>query len=184
MRAIPPIVFQHFRNPQNRGKPENTNGTGVVDGRMPDSKLLIHLAVEDGVVKASGFETEGDRSADAPLSLTTVFVVDRSIGELENLKIEELAAEYGMGPEHVPMFTPALEAVHAAVANFKGLPNPFRFEGGVVCTCLSVREGRIRRAIREHDCKTVDEVSHWTRACGGCRSCRPDIIKIIKSERS
>jgi NifU-like protein involved in Fe-S cluster formation/bacterioferritin-associated ferredoxin len=183
LAAIPELVFQHFRNPQNKGALKEANGQGEVDGRAKNSKLTFFLLVDDQetILKAA-FTTLRDRASDAPLSMITGHVMGRTLAEVETLAIEEVGQVFGLAGETLPMLIPAFEALHAAIANYKGLPNPFAFEGGMVCTCLSVREGRLRRAIRERSLKTFKEVQTWTRACTGCRSCRPEVQRILSEE--
>lgn len=182
MRAIPKVVFEHFRNPQNKGAVAGAQGRGAVEGRAADSQLILYLRTEGERLAQAGFETERDRASDAPLSLLTTYITGRPLAEVEALTLEVVAAHYELGPEQVPMLVTAFEALQAALANLRGEPNPFAFEGGLVCTCLSVREGRIRRAIRERQLTRVEEVSHWTRACTGCRSCRTDVERILRQE--
>lgn len=179
MRAIPKIVFQHFRNPQNKGALTDGAARGEVDGRGPDSKLRLYFKVQDGVISEVGFDTVKDRSSDAPLSLTTTYILNRPLSEVESLSIETIGAEYGFQDVNLPMLVPAYEALQAALANYRGEANPFAFEGGLICTCLGVREGRIRRAITERQCRSVEDVAFWTRACTGCRSCRPDVKRLL-----
>jgi NAD(P)H-nitrite reductase large subunit len=114
--------------------------------------------------------------------MTSCYVAGRSVAELERLSIEELGRAYTLNDEQIPMFVPAFEALQSALAALAGRPDPFAFEGGMICTCLNVREGRIRRSIRERRLKTVEDVAHWTRACTGCRSCRTDVQRILIDE--
>lgn len=163
---------------------KDPSGTGVVDGRSKDSKLTLFLRFDnEEKVEEASFQTKRDRASDAPLSMLTCLIKGKSLAELEALKVEEFGAVYELFGEQVPMLLLAFEAMHAAIANFRGLPNPYAFEGGVVCTCVSVREGRLRRVIRERELKNLQEVQHWTRACTGCRSCRPEVERIILEEQ-
>lgn len=184
MRPIPEVVFQHFRRPHNKGAMKDPSGTGVVDGRSKDSKLKFHIRLDgDEKVEEATFETKRDRASDAPLSMLTCHIKGMSLPELDALTVEEFGAVYELFGEQVPMLLLAYEALQATIANIKGLPNPFAFEGGVVCTCVTVREGRLRRVIRERELKNLSEVQHWTRACTGCRSCRPEVERIIREEQ-
>ena len=163
---------------------KNPMGTGIVDGRSKDSKLKMHLRLDDQQnIEEASFETKRDRASDAPLSMITCHIKGQALSKVEAMSVEELGAVYELFDEQVPMLIPAYEALHAAIANINGLPNPYAFEGGMVCTCLSVREGRLRRAIRERGLKTLKDVQHWTRACTGCRSCRPEVERILKDEQ-
>lgn len=54
--------------------------------------------------------------------------------------------------------------------------------GALICTCFHVHDGKIRRAIRKDALTTVEEVTDHTRGCGGCRTCRPDVERILAEE--
>ena len=183
MPAIPEVIFQHFRNPQNNESIKSANGEGAVDGRSKDSKLRFFLKIkDDGSIEKATFQSLRDRASNAALSMVTVHITGRPIAEVEGLTLEQIGVVYGLAGEYLPMLIPAFEAMQAAIANYRGLPNPYAFEGGMVCTCLSVREGRIRRAIQDRGLKTLKEIQLWTRACTGCRSCRPDVQRILMGE--
>lgn len=183
MKPLPKIVFQHFREPQNLGALADPTAVGEVDGRGPDTKLRLFLQVEDGTVTDASFETVRDRASNAPLSLLTTMIKGRALAEVESLDVADIGEHFGLYEENLPMLVPAWETLQATLAALAGKPNPYAFEGGLVCTCLGVREGRIRRAIKERECRTVREVSFWTRACTGCRSCRGDIERMLGEDR-
>lgn len=184
MPSLPRVVFEHFRKPQRKGQLEDPSARGEVSGRGPNSKIILEIAVADERISDAAFQTGRDRSCDAPLSLLGAYIVGRSLAEVEALDVQILGAHYGLVHEQLPLLLVAIEALTAAIADLRGQPSPYAFEGGVVCTCLNVREGRIRRAVRERKLETVRDVSFWTRACTGCRTCRTDIERIIKDERS
>ena len=52
-------------------------------------------------------------------------------------------------------------------------------EGAVVCTCFNVTDKEIERAIKENNLKTVDDVTNFTKAGGGCGGCREQIQQIL-----
>ena len=183
MRPLPKVVFDHFRAPRCKGQVEDPSARGEISGRSPDSRLQLCWRLDAAErIELVRFESEGDRGSDAPLSLLASELQGMSLEAAEALTAEQLAEAYGLGDEHLPMLLPAWELLQATLANQRGDPNPYAFEGGLVCTCLSVREGRIRRAIRERRLTTLSEVSFWTRACTGCRSCRPEILRLLKAE--
>src|SRR3989304_4984581 len=53
-------------------------------------------------------------------------------------------------------------------------------EGAVVCTCFGVTETEIERVIRENDLATVEDVTNYCKAGGGCGGCHGEIEKIIE----
>lgn len=185
MPPLPPVVFDHFRNPRNEGPLEPADAVGCVEGRREDSRLrlFLRLGADRGRVDKASFVVEGDRSCRAGLSLVTCLIRGRALPEVQALTVEAVGREYGLEVENLPMLVPAVEALAAALAALRGQATPFADEGRVVCHCLFVREGRIRRAVRERGLRDIEDVQFWTRACTGCRSCRVEVQRIIDRER-
>jgi NifU-like protein len=71
------------------------------------------------------------------------------------------------------------EALEAAIANLKGEKIVEHEEAPVICKCFWVDEEKIRHVIKENDLKTVEDVTHYTKAGGGCGGCIPDIQRIL-----
>ena len=51
----------------------------------------------------------------------------------------------------------------------------------VVCHCFNVTEAEIRRVIKANHLTTVEQVTHFTKAGGGCGACKDDIQAILDS---
>jgi len=49
-----------------------------------------------------------------------------------------------------------------------------------VCYCFSVTERKIREVIRANNLRTVEDVTHYCKAGGGCGTCHEDIEDILK----
>jgi NifU-like protein len=72
------------------------------------------------------------------------------------------------------------EALEAAIENFKtGGRVKHTIEGKVICKCFNVTEKEIERAIADNHLTTVEQVTHYTKAGGGCGNCIPDIEAIL-----
>jgi NifU-like protein len=52
-------------------------------------------------------------------------------------------------------------------------------EGSLVCECFGVTDEQIKREVRENNLSTVEEVTHYTKAGGGCGMCREKIEELI-----
>ncbi len=50
----------------------------------------------------------------------------------------------------------------------------------MVCTCFGVTDVEIERVIRENDLTTVEQVTNYCKAGGGCGGCHGEIEKIIE----
>ncbi|KAK9708258.1 hypothetical protein K7432_009744 [Basidiobolus ranarum] len=51
-----------------------------------------------------------------------------------------------------------------------------------ICSCLNVTKGEIRKAIKEKNCTSVDQVKVCTKAGTGCGGCVPQVTEIFESE--
>ena len=50
----------------------------------------------------------------------------------------------------------------------------------MICTCFGVTENEIERVISDNNLTTVEEVTNYCKAGGGCGGCRGEIEKIIE----
>jgi NifU-like protein len=71
------------------------------------------------------------------------------------------------------------EALEAAVADYRGIPKEVEEEGRLVCKCFNVTEEKIRKVAIENHLTTVDEITDFTKAGGGCGDCKGDIEAIL-----
>ena len=72
------------------------------------------------------------------------------------------------------------EALEAAIANYKGEKIPEKEEGNLICKCFNVTEEKIRKVAIENHLTTVDEITNFTKAGGGCGECIPNIESILQ----
>jgi serine/threonine protein kinase/NifU-like protein involved in Fe-S cluster formation/bacterioferritin-associated ferredoxin len=179
---IPRLILEHFRNPRNKRSMPDATVAGTVEGRRAGEALTLYLKLEQGRVRDASFTNTGDRQSDPSCSVLTGLVRGKTVPELQAITVEELAARLE-SIDNPGAATPAHEVLRAALAALRGEPSPFEHEGRLICHCFHVREGRIRRYVRERGLRSVDQVRSWTRACGGCRSCRPDLEVILEQER-
>ena len=78
------------------------------------------------------------------------------------------------------------EALEAAIAYYragkKKVESRQEDHGRLICSCFGVSEDLIRRVIRENKLTTVDEVTYYCKAGGGCATCVEDIEEILADE--
>ena len=74
------------------------------------------------------------------------------------------------------------EALEAAIANYLG-EKVVKEDFEIVCKCFGETDREIIKAIRENDLKTVEQVTYYTKAGGGCGQCHPKIEAIIEKVR-
>ena len=73
------------------------------------------------------------------------------------------------------------EALEAAIANYKGeiIDQVDEEEGKIVCFCFGITEGKIRRVVEENNLHSVEDVTNYTKAGGGCGACQEEIEDIL-----
>jgi NifU-like protein len=75
------------------------------------------------------------------------------------------------------------EALEKAIANYYG--KPALEEGAqIVCECFGVTDKEIERAVRENNLASVEDVTNYTKAGGGCGNCHDAIQEIIDKVRA
>ncbi|HPQ28816.1 MAG TPA: NifU family protein, partial [Desulfobacteraceae bacterium] len=72
------------------------------------------------------------------------------------------------------------QVLEQAISRYKG-EAPKEQEGKIVCECFGVTDLEIEKAIKENKLTTIEEVTNYTKAGGGCESCHEVISKIIAS---
>jgi len=55
---------------------------------------------------------------------------------------------------------------------------------GITCTCFGIETETIRRTIRKHRLKTVDDIRRHLPATSGCGTCRPEIVDLLDQENA
>jgi NifU-like protein len=76
-----------------------------------------------------------------------------------------------------------MEALEAAIKNYRGGKAEKVIIGQaekIVCKCFSVTESVILKAIKLNNLHTVEEVTNFTKAGGGCGQCKGELEKILK----
>jgi len=75
------------------------------------------------------------------------------------------------------------EALQAAIANYRG-QKLIKEDFKIVCKCFGVTDKEIERAIKDNNLETVEQVTYYTKAGGGCGKCQPEIEEILRRVRS
>ena len=179
-------VFEHFKNPKNVGEIENPDGVGEIGSIVCGYALKLTLRIDkaaDKIVDAK-FKTFGCASAIASSSALTEMVKGLTLEEAAKITNQQIADYLGGLPgEKMHCSVMGMEALEAAIKNYRGGKAEKIIIGQaekIVCKCFSVTESVILKAIKLNNLHTIEEVTNFTKAGGGCKQCHGEIEKIIK----
>ena len=179
-------VMDHFRNPRNVGAVENPDGVGEVGSLACGDALRLTFKLDaDGRITEVKFQTFGCASAIASSSALTEMIKGMTLEEAAAVTNQDIARYLGGLPEQtMHCSVMGREALEAAIENYRsGSTTKKILAGKVVCNCFGVTEEEIERVVRENGLTTVDQVTNYTKAGGGCGKCKDDIAAIVDRVR-
>jgi len=174
---------EHFFNPRNVGEIEDADGVGEVGSlACGDALKLTFKLDEKGRIKDAKFKTFGCASAIATSSVLTEMIKGKMLEDAAKITNKDIADYLGGLPEQkMHCSVMGREALEAAIENYRsGGKRKHQLEGKVVCTCFGVTDKEIERVVRENNLTTVEQVTNYCKAGGGCGSCKGEIEKIIE----
>ena len=177
-------VKDHFLNPRNVGEVEEPSGVGEVGSLACGDALTLSFKLDDDsrIIDAK-FKTFGCASAIASSSALTEMIKGLTLTEAEKVTNEDIAEFLGGLPkEKMHCSVMGREALEAAIANYRGVPIPMAL-GELVCECFGVTDLEIKRAVLESNLHTIEEVTNFTKAGGGCGKCHDRIQELILEVR-
>ena len=173
----------HFFNPRNVGEIENADGTGEVGSLACGDALRLTFKLDrNGKIVDAKFKTFGCASAIATSSVLTEMIKGMTLDEAARVTNKDIADYLGGLPEQkMHCSVMGREALEAAIENYRsGGRKKRELEGNVVCTCFGVTDKEIERVIRDNNLTTVEQVTNYSKAGGGCGGCKGEIEKIIQ----
>jgi len=176
----------HFFNPRNVGEIEDPDGVGEVGSLACGDALKLTFKLDaNGRITDAKFKTFGCASAIATSSVLTEMIKGLTLGDAAKVTNKDIADYLGGLPEQkMHCSVMGREALEAAIENYKGGgKKKHELEGNVICTCFGVTDKEIERVIRENNLTTVEEVTNYCKAGGGCGGCQGEIEKIIEKIR-
>ena len=175
-------VLDHFRHPRNVGSIEHPDGKATVGSlACGDALTFMFKLGPDGRIAEAKFQTFGCASAVASSSALTEMVIGKTLEEAEKITNREIA-EYlgGLPDQKMHCSVMGREALEAAIRNYRtGEENVVEVNDEIICTCFGVSRSEIERVTRENGLHTVEEVTNFCKAGGGCGMCRERIQEVI-----
>jgi NifU-like protein len=177
-------VKDHFLNPRNVGEIEDPDGVGEVGSLACGDALRLTFKLDENKrIKDVKFKTFGCASAIASSSALTEIIKGMTLEEAEKVTNQDIANYLGGLPEEkMHCSVMGREALELAIANYRG-QKVAKEDFEVICKCFGVTDREIAKAVRENDLKTVEQVTYYTKAGGGCAKCHPKIEAIIEKVR-
>jgi NifU-like protein len=181
-------VKDHFLHPRNVGEVEDPDGVAEVGSIACGDALKLTFKVDDNNrIKEAMFKTFGCASAIATASALTEMIKGMTIEEAAKVTNRDIA-EYlgGLPQEKIHCSVMGREALEKAIASYKGAPAK-ELEEQVICECFGVTDREIEQAVRENNLATIEDVTNYTKAgggCGGCHSAIQDIIDRVRGAES
>lgn len=173
-------VIDHFLRPRNVGKVGDPDGIGEVGSlACGDALTLTFKLDEQKRIKDAKFKTFGCASAIASSSALTEIIKGMTVEEAEKVTNEDIARHLGGLPkEKMHCSVMGRDALEKAIAYYRGEAEK-KVEGEIVCECFGITDMEIERVVRESKLTTVEEVTDYTKAGGGCGNCHEKIEEII-----
>ena len=175
-------VKEHFLHPKHTGVIERPDLDATVGNITCGDALRLMVKLDEaGRIADAKFQTFGCASAIASSDALIELIRGKTLEEAEGLTNDDIAQYLGGLPEakmHCSVM--GMEALQKAIAQYRHQPFELEDEGTVVCRCFGVTDKLIEKVVRDHNLHTVEQVTHFTKAGGGCQGCHPDIEAIIE----
>ncbi len=175
-------VKDHFLNPRNVGVVETPDGVGEVGSLACGDALKLTIKLDENKrIEDAKFQTFGCASAIASSSALTEMIKGLSLDEAKKINNEDIAQYLGGLPkEKMHCSVMGRDALEKAIGNYYS-EGEKKVEGEIVCECFGVTDLEIERAVKENSLETIEDVTDYVKAGGGCGNCHEKIQEIIDS---
>ena len=173
-------VQEHFIHPKNVGEIKDADGVGNVGSIACGDALRLSIKIDENqVITDAKFKTFGCASAIASSSVLTEMLKGMKLEDAKKITNDDIAKALGGLPkEKMHCSVMGREALEAAIADYSGIILPMA-QGEIVCECFGVTDLEIIRAIKENSLKSAEEITHFTKAGGGCGKCEDRLRELL-----
>jgi NifU-like protein len=180
-------VIDHFKNPRNVGDIPDADGVGLVGSLACGDALKLFFKLDKNKkIKDAKFQTFGCASAIASSSALTEMIKGKTLEESQKITNQDIANYLGGLPaQKMHCSVMGRDALAAAIENYQSgksindIGDEVTKKVEVVCTCFAVSADEIRRTAKANSLTTVEDVTNYTKAGGGCGRCKKDIERIL-----
>ena len=173
-------VKDHFLNPRNVGVIRDADGVVEVGSlACGDALKLTFKLDQQGRIADAKFQTFGCASAIASSSALTEMLKGLTLEEAEKITNEDIARYLGDLPkEKMHCSVMGRDALEEAISHYRGEARK-EIDGEIVCECFGVTDREIERVVRENQLRSIEDVTGYIKAGGGCGNCHDSIQQII-----
>lgn len=113
-------ILKIFQDPQNTGDLPEATGLAEVSNPACGDVMRLAVRVDKGRIVAARFKTQGCVAAIAAGSVLTELLMDRTLGEAQKIRAEEISGELGgLPPESTHVAQLCVDAVAAVLKKLR-----------------------------------------------------------------
>lgn len=181
-------VKDHFTNPRNIGNIPDPDGVGLVGSLACGDALRLMFKLDGKKEKIVDvkFQTFGCASAIASSSALTEMLQGKTLEEAEKITNKDIADYLGGLPDQkMHCSVMGRDALLAAIKNFReARGGTGEKQENLVCVCFGVTRDEIKRVALENGLTTVEQITNYTKAGGGCGGCAHEIEGLLAEVQS